>query len=401
MSNPEEVELKGQEASVTITPELVAKIEDSVKKAVSDLKEAKKDFVFHGSKSSEVEFKKAEAKELAVKFVKDIAQGRDFNTSESIKTVHETRMKGINGGVDANGGFLVPEVFETDIFATFDNYNEILQDANIVTFNRPGRVFNLNELSTRVTAYFTDENSTGVTGSTPTFTEPQIAIYDVLGACDITEDFMEDTEADIMSNLALQFGEAHAQKIQSRLIDETVTVSGVVMKGIFTKGNGATTVTQATTASGYTAIKAGDIENLYFNAIAIDNFQAANKNGKFYMDPLTLKALRDNIRAAATENDYLTIFNTAEMTLLGRPVVLTNQAPTPATTVSDPYVLYADLSKHLQIRRKRGLTMKINTQGTSLSGRNLNYQLGRELVVTQRIGHCLTLTRGMVHLVTR
>jgi HK97 family phage major capsid protein len=114
-----------------------------------------------------------------------------------------------------------------------------------------------------------------------------------------------------------------------------------------------------------------------------------------------VQALRSNIRSATADRDYLSVFDTAQMSMLGRPVVMTNQAPVPTVTTSAPIALYGNLNRHLKIRRKRGMTVKVNDSGTSLSGRNLNYQLGRELVFSQRIGHQLVLVDGMVHLVTR
>lgn len=390
---------KDTEVSVTITKELTERIEESVAKAVESSIAARKNLRFHGTADSESKAFAAEEKETAVKFIKDVASGKSLYDSEVINKVHTGRSKTINGGADANGGFLVPTVFETDIMATFDSYSEIISDADVMTFNRPGRVISLNELTSRVVGYSGVGEDYAGTASTPTYSEPQIAIRNYIGATDITEDFMEDTEADIMSDLSRQYGEVMAQLLQADLIDGVVT-SAITASGIFEKGNGATTVSAATTASGYTAVLPQDLENVYFTAIAIDHFQGANKDGKFYVNPAVVQALRANIRTSVSGKDNLSIFDPIGMTILGRPIVMTNQAKTPATTVSDPYALYANLNRHLKIARKRGMTMKINTQGTSLGGRNLNYQLGRELVVSQRIGFQFVLKSGAVHLVT-
>jgi len=202
-----------------------------------------------------------------------------------------------------------------------------------------------------------------------------------------------------MSNLAQQFGEQMAKAVQGRLINADVTISGVVTKGIFNVA-GANVVETGITTGGYVSVTAGDIENLWFDSIAVDGFQASNKNGQFYMHPLVMQKLRANIRTATSDRDYLTVFDSAEMTLMGRPIILTNQAPIPTTTTSNPFVVYCDLAQHLKVRRKRGITMKVNDTGTTKGGRNLNYQLGRELVVSQRIGHQVVLAEGIGHLVT-
>lgn len=394
----------GAEAKVTVTKELVEMVEESVAKAVEGAIKAKKELRFHGTKQAESKATKADKKVELNTYVKSLMISKDSEeygeAMKVIKNAHIARAKTITGSVDANGGFLVPTVFETPILETFDTYDEVTRLYNMVDFNRPGKVFNLNELSSRVQVYRgVGENYNG-TASTPTFTEPQIAIDNYFGATTITEDFMEDTETDIMSSLRQQYGEQFNKVWQNTTINSTITVSGVVSNGFFVKGNGATTVT-GTTGS-YTSLQAEDLEKLYFTAISIDSYQDSNKNnGVFVMHPLTLQALRSNIRSAGNQNDFISLFNNeVEMTILGRPVITTNQAPTPATTTSDPYVFYGDLSKHVQARRKRGLTMKINDQGTTLDGRNLNYQLGRELVLTMRVGAQITETIGMTHLIT-
>src|SRR5690606_9230229 len=150
----------------------------------------------------------------------------------------------LNISNDGTGGFLVPEIFETEILSTFDSYSEIINDADVKTTNKPGNVFNFNELSTKVTVFFVDENGTGLTSSTPTYTEPQLAIADLLGSTTITQDFLEDTEVDIMADLSKLYGEQMAKAYQARMINGNVTVSGVVTKGIFnTPGLNAVLVT--------------------------------------------------------------------------------------------------------------------------------------------------------------
>lgn len=385
------------EVSVKIDAEFSEKLEEAVQKAAEKLVEKQKAFRFHGSKTSELEAAAAQKKSDAVEFIKAVATGdkqKAFDLGGGME-----RRKALNISNDGTGGYLVPEIFETSILATFDGYSEIIADADVQTFNRPGNLFNFNELSTRVLAFYVDENSAGLTASTPTYTEPQLAIADLIGSTDLTLDFMEDTEADIMADLSAQFGEVMAQKLQARLINGDVTVNGVVTKGIFNSPS-INAIYTTNTASGYTGIIPADLEAMFFSAISVDHFQTANKNGKFYMHPLVLQSLRANIRAAATTNDYLSVFEPSGASILGRPIVMTNQAPIPTTTTSNPFVVYGDLRKHLMVRRKRGITMKINDSGTSAGGRNLNYQLGRELVVSQRIGHQVVMRGGLTVLHT-
>lgn len=384
-------------AKFVITQEVADRIEESVKKAFSDLKESRKSFNFHGTESAKQELTKAQKQFAGAEFVKAIATN-DVATAQKYHNERLTRNKTLNVTTDANGGYLVPDVHESEIYETFDNYSEIIRDCDVKTYNRAGRVFDLNELDTRVQVYFTDENSTGTTASTPTFAAPQIAVYDILGSADMTQDFLEDQEADIMGSLSRQFGEAMAKGIQDRLINRTVTVSGVVMPGIATVAG--TTVSMGATGGGYTGVTFRDFRDMYYNAIAIDHFQDSNMDGKFYLHPFAVQAATNNAENTTVSNFFINPFAQLPTDIAGRPYVMTNQMPTPATTTSNVFAVYGNLSRHVKIRRKRGVTMKLNDSGTSLGGRNLNYQLGREIVMSQRLGHQIILRDGLVQLVT-
>lgn len=388
---------KALEVSVKLTPEIEEAISKQVKAIEAKLVEKQKAFKFHGGAKSEAEAAETEEKLKSLHFVNAILEGDRAKAIELGGGAE--RAKALNISNNGTGGFLVPTIFETDILGKFDSYSEIIADADVQTWNKPGNIFKFNELSTRVNVFYVDENGTGLTSSTPTYTEPSLAIADLLGSTTLTLDFLEDTEVDTMGDLARQYGEGMANKLQARLINGDVTVSGVVTKGIFNvAGTNALRVTA--TAAGYTGILPSDLEAMYFSAISIDHFQEANKDGKFYMHPQTLAAMRKNVRNNTAVKDYISVFDPIQMTVMGRPIVMTNQAPIPTTTTSNPFVVYGNLKNHLVVRRKRGLTMKVNDSGTAADGRNLNYQNGRELVVSQRIGHQVVLAGGLTTLTT-
>lgn len=407
-----ELETKNTEVKVVLTDEITEKIEEMFRKSFEAKEKAEKNFRLHGTENDKVEVTKAQQKAEVADFIRAVARGdREKATEYSDKRAKSLRLneyelidrriatKAISSSGAAGSDYLVPTVFEAEILATFDSYDEIISDADVKSFNRPGNVFNLNELDTRVVVWASDEDSTGMTASQPTYSEPMIGLTDWLGSTTITLDFLEDTEVDIMSDLSRQFGEEMAKKIQARLINGDVTVSGVVTKGVLNT-SGLNEVLIANTTGGFATVTANDIENAFFDAISVDHFQRENQNGTWYMNAVTLYNLRKNIRSSSSDRDYLSIFDPVKMTLMGRPLKLTNQFPTPTTTTSDPFVLYGNLRNHLKIRRKRGITMKVNDQGTTRDGRNLNYQLGRELVVSQRIGHQVVLAEGLTVLAT-
>lgn len=407
-----EVETKPTEVKVELTKEVAEKIEETHAKAMEEAKKAQKSFKFHGTEESQAKAKAATTKASNIDFVRAVARG-DAETAMKYSDARAKSLglgryelaarnigtKAISSGGAAGSEYLVPTVFEREIQETFDSYSEIISDADVRDVNVPGNVHALNELDTRVVVWPSDEDSTGLTSSQPTYSEPMIAFTDWIGATDITLDFLEDTEVDIMADLSRQFGEEMAKKLQARLINGDVTVSGVVTKGVINSA-GLNQVLIANPTSGYAFVTFDDIENAWFSAIAIDHFQDSNQDGTWYMNPSTMYNLRKNSRAASTEKDYFSAFDQGAMTLMGRPLKFTNQMPTPTTTVSDPFILYGNLKRHLKIRRKRGITMKVNDMGTTRAGRNLNYQLGRELVVSQRIGHQVVLPEGLTVIAT-
>lgn len=400
-----EMQDAGAETKIKIDGEFVERLEENIAKGFEKVEASMKKFSFHGSEKDNAEVKAAMSERDQLLFVKAVATGNHDVASK----MSADRAKTLNVTTDANGGYLVPDVFETEVYATFDGYSEIIRDADVQNFNRPGNTFKLNELDARVTAFWVDENSTGLTASTPSYSEPTIATRDLIASVDWTQDFQEDNETNILQSLTQQIGEEFANKVQAYFISSTATVSGVYQPGLMTyQGTvSASTVNGyirdfeiGATATGYTGIAANDLETLYYNAISIDHFQDANKDGKFYLNGLTMLNLRKNIRAATNDRDYITVFDPVNQSILGRPIVVTNQMPVPATTTSNPFVLYGNLNRHLKVRRKRGLTLKVNTMGTSASGRQLNYQLGSELVASQRIGFAIVLPEGLTRLVT-
>jgi HK97 family phage major capsid protein len=390
------IETPENEVKIEITEEFAARLDESVAKQFEKYKAEMKKFSFHGGEKNKSKVEEAEDRLKSMEFIKAVATG----DNQAAKAVHIERAKALNITGNETGGYLVPQIFETDILASFDGYSEIIRDCDVKSFNKPGNIFNLNELDTRVSVFFVDENGAGITSTTPSFTAPQIAIFDMLGSTDLTQDFLEDQENDdIMGNLSKQYGEVMAQKMEERLINGDFTQSGVVTKGLF-KVTGTNDVAILATASGYSGIIHKDLVAAYFSAISIAHYQDSNQNGKYYMHGLALEDVYNNLFDNSAGNFFTNPYETALMKINGRPVSITNQAPTPATTVSNPFVLYGNLNKHVKIRRKRGITMKINDQGTTAAGRNLNYQLGRELVVSQRIGFQIVEKSGLTRLVT-
>jgi len=161
-----------EQVSLKITKEVADKVEEAVAKLNEKYEEKAKAFKFHGSAVSKAETSEAKKQLNAVEFIKAVATNDDAKAMElSNIRANAIGEKTINITTGASGGYLVPDVFETQIHSAFDSYDEIIRNADVKTYNKPGYVFKLNELDTKVSVFWSDEDSTGITASTPTFSE--------------------------------------------------------------------------------------------------------------------------------------------------------------------------------------------------------------------------------------
>lgn len=365
--------------------ELAEVIAETSAKMAEKTAKAEKKFVLTNSAvdSKKLEAKKAIQEEL--KFIKSV-YSNDRNTIEEIVG---SRAKALNEGTGADGGYLVPATFEQRIFMTLDDFSEIIKNANVVRMT--SNVQKLNEVSTKVTAYKITELGK-ITGSYPTYSEPVLTTEKYGGSTDMSEELLEDAEVDVLNNLATQFGEQIAYKLQDSLINSVVSNSEGLLQV-----SGVTAFAMATTGT-YANVQYEDLKKMKYTLMAINGYKAEAMNGKYYMNPATWDAYISNTYEN-TNNLFVNPFEGVPLKVESQDVILLNEIAAPTVTASK-FVIYSDLSKHLVIGERRALRMKVNTQGTSYSGVNLNYQDAREMVVTARFAQVTVLENGIVILKT-
>lgn len=179
-------------------------------------------------------------------------------------------------GVDANGGYLVPEEFERQIITGLDEFNVMRNLCKVITTSAERKI---PVAATHSTAAWTAENA-AYTESDPTFSQKTIDAFKLTDlvkvSIELLDDSMFDLEEYIAKEIARAFGIAEEQAF-------CVGNGSGQPTGLFTANGGTVGVTTA----GTTAITADEIISLVY---ALKS--PYRKNAKFLMNDSTVAAIR-------------------------------------------------------------------------------------------------------------
>lgn len=179
-------------------------------------------------------------------------------------------------GVDANGGYLVPEEFERQIITGLDEFNVMRNLCKVITTSAERKI---PVAATHSTAAWTAENA-AYTESDPTFSQKTIDAFKLTDlvkvSIELLDDSMFDLEEYIAKEIARAFGIAEEQAF-------CVGNGTGQPTGLFTANGGTVGVTTA----GATAITADEIISLVY---ALKS--PYRKNAKFLMNDSTVAAIR-------------------------------------------------------------------------------------------------------------
>jgi HK97 family phage major capsid protein len=382
---------KEKEVTISLPENFSEVLEESVAKALEAKEKAQKKFKFQGSEASKKELDAVTKKAEGNLFIKHVWQG-DYAQAGQLSSV-QYRAKALGEATAATAGVLVPELFESTIYSNFDTFSEIIGDARVVDYRGAGDVVNLNQLDAKVVVYETAEFTT-TTASTPSYSAPNIEFTKYTAEVVMSEELLEDTEADLLGNLSEQIGEKYAEKVQDRLVNRsTADQQGLLQV------SGVTVVT-AGNRSSFANLTFKDLLALKTRIATSYNKREADM-GKFYMAPGAWEAVINNTTTAGSGfSQYaLNPFEGTPKRAHGNDVRVLNEIASP-TVSGTKFVVFSDLSRHLVIGRKRGMRLKVNTTGTASDGTNLNTEDARQLVMTARIGHVVVLPSGVAILVT-
>lgn len=376
-SDDAEVVLPSKEEIAEIVNETVAKYYQN-----QQIREKR----FNLSGSAEDAAKVVEGKKWGstVKFLNAFVQG----DTQTLHTLHGTRVKALNETTGTAGGFLVPEEFETQVLMYMDEYSDIRRNATVLPMNTD--VKRLNALTAKVSVAYTDELAS-ITASQSTFGEPVLTARKLAGITTMSEELLEDSEIALVDNLARQFAERMAQKEQSEFVSGVVSGS----EGLLTV-SGVTNVTMS--GSTFASITWDNLADMEAALFAINKVEA--RNAKFYMSMTAYNALRK--LKTSSGGDYFNMpavpSQANPATAWGHEIVVLNEFPT-ATATATKFVVFADLKQHAFIGDRRGLRMTTHSEGT-VDGINLIQQDAQALKVTKRTAFTTALQNGIITLST-
>ena len=210
----------------------------------------------------------------------DEKQGRASNAYKEDFGLHLRGKKMLHNvlseGVDANGGYLVPEEFERQIVEALKEENVMRKLCKVITTANERKI---PVAGTHSVAAWTAENAP-YTESNPTFDQKTIDAYKLTDLIKISVELLDDSAFPLEPYIAKEFASAFG------VAEETAFCVGTGSgqpTGLFTANGGAVGIT----AAGATAVTADEVISLIYALKA-----PYRKNAKFLMNDSTVAALR-------------------------------------------------------------------------------------------------------------
>lgn len=182
----------------------------------------------------------------------------------------------LSEGVDADGGYLVPEEFEREIVMQLEEENVVRSLAKVITTQHERKIPIAN---THSQAQWTAENA-AYTESNPTFAQKQMDAFKLTDLCRVSVELLQDSAFDIEDYLMKEFARAFGVAEEEAFCVGTGTTQPT---GIFTAQGGTVGVTAASS----TAITADELISLVY---ALKS--PYRRNAEFLMNDATISAIR-------------------------------------------------------------------------------------------------------------
>ena len=367
-------------------------LSDASGKALERRVKAQKKFNLSGAPADKAVAMKAQAIEDMVMFVKAIGS-KDEN---ALLTMSDARAKRMNTGTGSAGGFLVPEEFENTVIRFAKQYGVVRRNAS--TLPMKSDTLRLNTLVTEPVVTIVGEGVAIEDTTSLAFGEPVLTPKKYVAIVDYTSELLEDSEIDIVNQIAERIAIAMALKEDTEFFDGATSgseglavVSGITSSGMATGDDSGADVTFDYLAALQTAV---------LNAID----DADSDSYKYYMHRSTYNVLQ--LLKGTDSHYYLpeAPSNAMKPTIWGRPVVISNRVNDAAgTSPAEKVVMFADLKKNAWIGDRRGMRVKIFDTGTVNSGGtavNLLEEDSEAIRVTKRTAFATALQAGIGWLVT-
>lgn len=163
-------------------------------------------------------------------------------------------IKGMSEGTDADGGFLVPDEFSTEVIRIASDFGLVRKFARRIPMRTD--TLNLNREDSAVTVYWPGEATAG-TSSQPGIGRAKLKANTMVGLTPISNELLDDSSVDVVDYLMEIFAEAMAGEEDN----QAFTGVGAPFTGILTDSN-VTTVTMATGKDTFAEADADDLRDL-------------------------------------------------------------------------------------------------------------------------------------------
>lgn len=212
-----------------------------------------------------------------------VKNGKTGRASDDYRDDFDRHLRGkklihnvLSEGVDADGGYLVPDEFERDIVTQLEEENVVRSLAKVITTQHERKIPVANGHSV---AQWTAENA-AYTESNPTFGQKQLDAFKLTDLCRVSVELLQDSAFDIEDYLMKEFARAFGIAEEEAFCVGTGTNQP---SGIFTSNGGAVGVTAASAA----AITADELISLVY---ALKS--PYRRNAKFLLNDATISAIR-------------------------------------------------------------------------------------------------------------
>lgn len=315
--------------------------------------------------------KDLEGKEKCARFVKALfAKDREVLTALSSKAM--------TGGTAADGGYLVPDEFRSEVIRLVEDFGIVRKMARVIPMKRD--TLNLPKVSASVTVSWPGEATAG-TASQPTLAQVQLLAKTLVGLTPMSNELLEDADVDVVALLVELFAEAIAGEEDGQgLVGTGSPFTGVIAAA------GTTVVTMAAGKDTFAEADLDDYRDL------ISQVKSTVLSGSaFFMHRSVwglVQKLKENSQHVGAFQNPIVSTNAPQGVgvagyLWGYPVYLSDKMPS-VTAISTKFVIFGNL-RYLYLGDRKQVTMSVS-QDATIGAFNL-FEMNMSAVrVTERIG---------------
>ena len=269
------------------------------------------------------------------------------------------RTKAHTEGVNSAGGFLVPEVFETELINLREQFGVARQNCRIRPMTTD--THRIPRRSATLSPYFVGE-ATAITESTQTFEQVTLIAKKLAVLTTISSELNEDSFINIADDVAGEIAYAFAKREDECLFlgDGTSTYGGIVGLKNSMGSAGVKASTEYTT--GYSAFTTDQAIGDLLDLMALLPQYGDTNNCKWYMHKSVFHAYAESASRRVGGNDFQQMLNGKYVpTLFGYPVVYSQILPDSSTTTNGETLLYfGDLTLATSFGDRRSTTIQVS-----------------------------------------